>query len=211
MKHKLALLAWTHLAAFGFGYQVAPREMLDTEVSQSGFFQRDTMEILSATVSSLRSENKLLVYSYKGDTRVSVSRSKFWLFQGHQDLMVPASVIYFVDMANLASDAVAYDPEAKLVTVNLPPLKLGDIAFQPEEARAINGGLLTWSQEQVDELTKLNYASARKAFVKSAQDPTLVGIAKRQAIGNVTNYFQVPLHVAGHSDVRVAVKFAPLT
>jgi hypothetical protein len=209
MNHKLALLAGTHLATFALGFQLAPREMLDTEVRQTGFFQADTMAILSATVSSLRSENKLLVYSYKGDTRVSVSRSLFWLFRGHQDLMVPASASFVVDMADLAPDAVAYDPTAKLVTVILPPLVLGDIAFQPEEARTINGGLLTWSQDQIDALTRLNYASARKAFVKSAQDPTLVGIAKRHAIGNVTNYFQVPLHVAGHSDVRVAVRFAP--
>jgi hypothetical protein len=39
-------------------------------------------------------------------------------------------------------------------------------------------------------LTKLNYASARKALVKQAQDPTLVAIAKRQAIINVKNYFR---------------------
>ena len=208
MKHKLALLAGTHLATLSLGYSMAPREMLDTEVRQAGFFQADTMEVLSATVSSLRSENKLLVHSYKGDARVSVSRSLFWLFEGHQDLMVPASVGYFVDMANLAPDAVRFDPALKLVTVELPPLRLGEIAFQPEEARALNSGLLTWSQEQVDELTKLNYASARRAFVKSAQDPTLVGIAKRQAVSNVTSYFQVPLSVTGNGDIKVVVRFA---
>ncbi len=32
---------------------MAPREMLDTEVRQAGFFRADTMEILSATVGSL--------------------------------------------------------------------------------------------------------------------------------------------------------------
>ncbi len=70
MNHKLILLAGTHLATLGLGYGVAPRELLDTEVRQSGFFKADTMEVLSATVGSLRSESKLLVYSYKGDARV---------------------------------------------------------------------------------------------------------------------------------------------
>lgn len=209
MNHKLLLLAGTHLATFALGYQAAPRELLDTEVRQTGFFQADTMEILSATVSSLRSESKLLVYSYKGDARVSVSRSFFWPIEGDQDLMVPASVGYFVNMADLAPDAVRFNPETNVVTVQLPPLKLGDIAFQPEEARTINGGLLTFSQAQVDELSRLNYASARKAFVKQAQGSTLVEAAKRRAISNVQVYFAVPLRATGRPDIRVIAQFAP--
>lgn len=45
--------------------------MLDTQVKQAGFFQADTLKVLSATVASLRAESKLTVYAYKGDARVS--------------------------------------------------------------------------------------------------------------------------------------------
>jgi hypothetical protein len=182
--------------------------MLDTEVKQSGFFQTDTMKVLSATVSSLKAENQLLVFSYKGDTRVSVKRSKFWLFGGQQELMVPASVPYLMDMRELGLEDVKFDEKTKIVTVQLPPLKLGDIAFQPEAAKTLNGGLLTWSQAQVDELTRLNYATARKAFTKQAQGRELVGQAKRQAQENIKNYFEIPLRIVGQPDVRVVAEFA---
>lgn len=60
---------------------------------------------------------------------------------------------YNLNMANLSLDNVNFNEKAKIVTVRLPPLELGDISFQPEAARTLNGGLLTFSQEQVDELT----------------------------------------------------------
>ena len=207
MNHKLMLLAGTHLATFTLGFQLAPREMLDTEVRQSGLFRSETLGILSATVTSLRSENKLTVYAYKGDARVSVSRSLLWLFEGHQELIVPASVTYHLDLTKLAPDAVRFDPAAKLVTVRLPALVLGEVAFQPEAARTINGGLLSVRQSQVDELSRLNYASARKTFVKQAQDPTLVATAKREGVRNVQAYFAVPLRATGRSDIRVLAHF----
>lgn len=43
MRSKLALLAGTHLAALALGHQLAPWEMLDAEVKQTGFFQADTL------------------------------------------------------------------------------------------------------------------------------------------------------------------------
>lgn len=70
------VLAATHLGVGVVGYQLVPREMLDTEVNQAGFFTVDTKRVLSATVESLRSENKLLVFSYKGSATVTVARRK---------------------------------------------------------------------------------------------------------------------------------------
>ena len=88
----LRLLALTHLIAAGAGFAMAPRELLETEVTHSGFFETDTKRVLAAAVESLRAENKLLVYSYKGSAAVSVERTKLWLLTGRQDLIVPAQV-----------------------------------------------------------------------------------------------------------------------
>ncbi len=81
------------------------------------------------------------------------------------------------------------------------------MAFHVEAASAINGGLLTYSDQEVQELTKLNYASARKAFVKQAQGPSLVGQARSQAKQNIKNYFEIPLRIVGQPDVRVVAEF----
>lgn len=180
------VLAGTHLAAGIAGWCLAPRELLETEVTHTGFFTTDTKRVLSAAVESLRAEQKLLVYSFKGFAAVSVERDGLLMLDGRQDLIVPASVGYFVDLSGLTLDDVGYDEASRLITVRLPPLVMGDVAFEPEGARTINGGLLTFSQAEVDALSRLNYASARKAFIKQAQDTSLVAIAKRQAISNVT-------------------------
>lgn len=202
------ILAASHLAVGITGYTLAPREMLDTEVKQAGFFTVDTKKVLSATVTSLKAEDRLLVYSYRGYARVSVKRSKFFgLLGGNQELFVPAGVTYNLNMANLSLDNVNFNEKAKIVTVRLPPLELGDISFQPEAARTLNGGLLTFSQEQVDELSRINYATARKAFTKQAQGAALVDIARRQAKLNIQRYFEIPLRIAGLPDVRVVATF----
>ncbi len=202
----LRVLALTHLLAAGFGFAVAPRELLETEVVHKGFFETDTKRVLAAAVESLRSENKLLVYSYKGFVAVSVDRDGLLFFDGRQDLIVPAAVSYFVDLSDLTAD---YDETARVVTINLPPLVMGTIAFEIEGARTTNGGLLTYSQETVDELSRLNYGSARKAFVKQAQSRTVVDAAEQQAKANVESALALPLRIVGRTDIAVVARFRP--
>ena len=88
-------------------------------------------------------------------------------------------------------------------------LVLGDISFEPEAARTINGGLLTFSQDEVDELSRLNYAAARRAFLKQAQGRTLVDAAKSRAVENVRGYLGLALRAAGRGEVRVVATFDP--
>ena len=202
------LLAATHVAVFGVGYLVAPKDPVDTEVENTGFFQVDTTKVLATTVESLREENKLLVFTYKGTAKVKATRKILGgMFKGEQVLIVPAVVSYYLDLSDLNLADVRSDEQAKLVIVKLPKLVMGDIAFQPENATAINGGLLTFDEDQVEALRKLNYASARRAMVKQAQQPGLLKAAKRQAIENVESYFGIPLRIAGLPDVRVAATF----
>jgi hypothetical protein len=204
--HGWKVLAATHLLAAGAGFALAPREMLETEVRHSGLFRTDTKRVLSAAVESLRSENRLLVYSYRGSAAVSAERDGL-LLDGRQDLIVGAAVGYYVDVSRIGPGDVAYDERSAVVTVRLPPLTIGDVAFEPEAARTVNGGLLTYSQRQVDELTRLNYASARRAFVKQAQGETLVRLARAEAMRNVEASLEISLRAAGRDNVRVVATF----
>lgn len=203
----LALAATTHLAALGSGYALAPRQVLDEEAKHHGLFVQNTSKILAATVESLREENRLLVLSYKGSAKVTAEQTVLWLFEGRQELQVPAVVSYYIDLSELTLADVTFDEKAKLVRVRLPKLSIGDIAFQPENATTVNGGILTFSEEQVEALRKANYASARKAMVAQAQQPGLINAVKRQAIANVQAYFEIPLRIAGLPDVKVAAAF----
>lgn len=201
-----ALIA-THLGAVAVGWAVTDKTPVDEQVKHDGFFQITTSKVLATTVASLRDENRLLVFSYKGDARVRTERTKWWLFGGRQELSVPAVVNYYVDLSDLTLADVGYNETAKLVTVRLPKLILGDVAFQPENAATINGGLLTWDDDQVEAMRKLNYVSARRAMVAQAQQAGLINAARRRAIENVTNYFEIPLRIAGQPDVKVVALF----
>lgn len=203
----LGAIATSYLAAAGAGYWLAPRQLLDSEAKATGLFRTDATHVLSVTVESLRDQAQLIVYSYKGTARVEAERSVLWLFGGYQELIVPAVVTYLLPLSDLSFADLTFNEKAKLVTVRLPKVVLGDIAFQPENATTINGGVLTWSEEQTEALRKMNYASARRAMVAQAQQPGLLDAAKRQARTNIENYFAIPLRVAGLPDVKVAATF----
>jgi hypothetical protein len=201
------VLLVTHLSALGVGYAVADKRPVDTLVQNTGFLQVDTTKVLAATVESLREENRLLVFSYKGTAKIHTERVKWMVFAGRQELSVPAVVNYYVSLSELSLANVSYDEKAKIVRVLLPPVTVGDIAFQPENATTINGGLLSWDESQVEAWRKINYANARRAMVAQAQQPGLLNAAKRQATVDVATLFQIPLRVAGLPDVKVVAAF----
>jgi hypothetical protein len=206
-RQHLAVLLLLPISGFGLGYAVAPKEQLDHEVQQSGFLQTDTSRIISATVESLRDEKKMLVFSYKGTVKVHVERKMWFVLGGHQELIVPGVVPYYLDLSALSLSDVTYDEKSKILTVAVPKLSLGDIAFQPEDATTVNGGVLTFSDDVVAELAKTNYKQARRAFTAQAQGRILVEAAKKQAIGNIQSYFEIPLRITGHPEIRVVARF----
>ena len=202
------LIAFTlPLATFGLGYWIAPKEQLAHEVQEDGFFTVKETEVLSATVESLRAENKLVVWSYQGTANVRARDTDWWIFESEQRLIVPASVDYRLNLSELTLADVEYDESAKLVRVELPRLKLSSVAFYPEKATTINGGLLTLSDEKVQALNRRAYATARRAITAQAQQRAMVKVAKRKARENVGEFFEIPLRIAGHPDVRVAATF----
>ena len=203
----LSILMGSSLAAFGIGYIVAPTEQMDTEVTDGGLVSATTTQVLSATVESLRAENKLQVFTYKGGAKVSTGTDGLLFFNGEQELNVPAVVNYYLDLNQLTLADVTFDEKAKLVRVLLPKLQIGDIAFQPERATTVNGGLLTFSDAQVEAFRKQNYASARRAMVAQAQGKDIVAEAKEQAVGAVTSYFEIPLRIVGQPDVKIVATF----
>lgn len=202
-----ALLIVSHLAVAGGVYALTDRRPVDTEVKNEGYFQVDTTRVLATTVESLREERRMLIYSYKGTAKVQAKRSVWWLFGGRQELIVPGVVNYYVDLSDLSLADVSFNETAKIVTVRLPKVTLGDIAFQPENATTINGGILSWDDDQVEALRKLNYRNARRAMVAQAQQPGLLNAARKQARSNITGLFEIPLRIAGQPNVKVVATF----
>ena len=203
------------MAAFGLGYLVAPKEQLDSEVQYTGIMTTETHKVLSATVESLRSENKMLVFVYKGSVTVE-SKTQYRIpgtdrylpgVEGVQTLVVPFVNNYYLDLSKLTLGDISYNEQERRVTVRLPAVEMGDVAFQPERAVIINNGLLTFSQATVDELMRKSYGSARRAAIAQAQQPGMKQQAQKNAVANVQTYFEIPLRIVGQPDVKVVATF----
>lgn len=206
LKHAALTLAAVMGISFFAGYKVAPREILDSTVEHVGFLTVDTKRVLSATVDSLKSESHLVSYSYVGNQSVSINRSFWYLFKGDQQLNVPATVSYFVDLAKLNDSNATFDESTNTVTVVLPKLML-TVDFDPRRATMINSGMLTLKDSVVQALTKLNYNTARKSAIKQGQQAEFVRLAKERTRENIVRLFQVPLQVAGSAGVKIVVRF----
>ena len=207
LRHAALTLAAVAGVSFVVGYQVAPREILDSTVEHVGFLTVDTKKVLSATIESLKSESRLVSYSYVGTQNVSIDRDKWIVFNGNQQLIVPATVSYFIDLAQLTETSATFDESTNTVTVTLPKLML-TVEFDPRRATIINNGLLTLNDEVVQALTKINYDTARKTAIKQGQQAALVQSARDRTTENIERLFQVPLHAAGKAGVKVIVTFA---
>ena len=207
LRHAALTLAAVAGVSFVVGYQVAPREILDSTVEHVGFLTVDTKKVLSATIESLKSESRLVSYSYVGTQNVSIDRDKWIVFNGNQQLIVSATVSYFIDLAQLTETSATFDESTNTVTVTLPKLML-TVEFDPRRATIINNGLLTLNDEVVQALTKINYDTARKSAIKQGQQAALVQSARDRTTENIERLFQVPLHAAGKAGVKVIVTFA---
>ena len=192
--------------SFFTGYKIAPREILDSTVEHVGILTMDTKKVLSATVESLKLESRLVSYSYVGNQSVSIERSYWYLFNGHQQLTVPATVSYFVDMTKFHEASATFDESKNTVNVIVPGLML-TVEFDPRRATVINSGMPTLNDSVVQALTKLNYETARKSAIKQGQQDELVRLAKDRARENIERLFRVPLQVAGKVGVKISVSF----
>jgi hypothetical protein len=208
MNFKIGTLVLAVVAGLSFfvGYKLAPREILDSEVKHVGILVFDTKKVLSATIESLKSESRLVSYSYVGNQNVAISRSYWRLFNGNQQLIVPATVSYFVELAELTESSVTYNDVTNTVTITAPRLLLS-VDFDPRRATTVNSGLMTFSDSEVQALTKLNYDTARKSAVKQGQQSELVRLARERSKENIKRLFEIPLRVAGNTEVKILVKF----
>lgn len=191
---------------FTAGYAIAPKEQLDQEVTHSGFAIIDTKRVLSATVESLKSEFRLVSYSFVGNQNVSIDRSYWGIFNGYQQLSVPATISYFVELDKLQESSVVYDQTTNTVTIMLPKLML-TVDFDPRRSTITNSGMPTMNDSVVQALTKLNYDTARRSAIKQGQGAEFVRLAKETTAENIQRLFRTPLQIAGKKDVKILVKF----
>ena len=167
----------------------------------------DAQKVLSATIESIKSESRLTSYSYVGTQHVVIQQPLWIIFKGEQQLIVPTTVSYFIDLDKLTASSVVLDKATNTVRVTLPKLML-TVSIDPTRATFINSLPLVYTPSVRDAFAKLNYQNSIRSAIKQGQQPELVKQASERTKQNIERLFRVPLYAAGMNDLKINVVFS---
>jgi hypothetical protein len=182
----LALAAWFAWRAFG------PEDLGDP---------------LAASLTALEKQNKLTVFSAQLSPVVSSEDSRlFGAIRSRQVAVIPARVDYTIDLSKMNRGRLAWDPEAKTMSVQLPALTVGRPNLDEARAQYLREGVWITNTAQA-KLTRDNTRLAEQVAVRQAANPVLMDLARAAARSAVSQNIAIPLQVAGFGDVKVTVRF----
>lgn len=163
--------------------------------------------IVSASLEALKEQNILVPFTarFVADPTSRVRRIGM---TAQKTLIVPGTVRYELDLAALKPGDVAWDANAKTLTVTLPPLRISSPEMDPAGAVAYRDGALVMALTDAErQLDEANWKAAREEITEQARGATPMKLARTAAVNAVTANFALPLKSAG-VDALVVVRFA---
>jgi hypothetical protein len=198
-------LAAIAVISFTAGYLVVKNNC--DAVSVPAGLTLDAQKVLSATIESIKSESRLTSYSYVGTQHVAIHQPYWIIFKGQQQLIVPTTVSYYIDLDKLTASSVVLDKATNTVKITLPRLML-TVSIDPIRATFINNWPIVFTPSVRDALEKLNYQNSILSAIKQGQQPELVKQASERTKQNIERLFRVPLYAAGMNDLQINVVFS---
>lgn len=170
-------------------------------------FAPEPTSIAAATLQGMREQNRLSAFVANYVAVVTSEQSRLGL-SARKTLVMPGSVRYEVDLARLGEDDVAWDAQAKLLTVTLPPVELVGPTVDMTAIREFDSGGILMSLTNAEErLDAANRRAAQAELLRQARGPTPMRIARDATRRAVERNFALPMRAAG-LDARVVVRFA---
>lgn len=162
--------------------------------------------IVSASLEALQEQNVLIPFTARF-VADPTSRIRKLGLTAQKTLIVPGTVRYELNLAALKPDDVEWDGSARVLTVNLPPLRAAAPDMDPAGAVEYRDGALVLAVTDAEkQLDAANWKAAREEIAAQAQAATPMKLAKAAAINAVRANFALPLKAAGF-DAKVVVLF----
>ena len=170
-------------------------------------FAPDPVSIASASLESMREQNRLTVFAARYVAVVTSTQRRFGL-SAQKTLIMPGNVRYEIDLAALDQKDVRWNADTRQLFVTLPP----PIVAGPEVDMAAireydGGGVLMALSDAETQLDAANRRAGQAELLRQARGPVPMRLARDAARRAVERNFAMPLIAAG-LDVRVAVRFA---
>jgi hypothetical protein len=163
--------------------------------------------IASASLESMRAQNRLIAFAARYVSVTTSTTSKFG-FSAKRTLILPGDVRYELDLSKLQPGDVKWDGSAHTLSVKLPEI---EIAGPDVDLNAVQeygaGGVLSALTNADQSLDQSNRAAAVADLRKQASAEVPMRLARQAARAAVERSFAMPLVAAGFKDVKVVARF----
>lgn len=157
----------------------------------------DPVSIASASLSSLQEQNRLTVFSASYNATVTTTLTRLGL-SARKTLIMPGTVRYELDMAQLEAENVRWDARDKTLYVEMPAIDIARPEVQIEQIQTYDdGGILIALTDAEDVLDQANRRKGVAELAKQARNPVQMRLAREAARRAVRHNFAIPLQAAG--------------
>jgi hypothetical protein len=182
---------------------------LTTGIADRIFGGPNPKTIASASLESMRAENRLTVFAARYVSVVSSQEQRLGgLVSSERTLILPGDVRYEIDLSKLEPNDVAWDASSRTLKVKLPEI---DIAGPDVDINSVKeyggGGVLSALTNANQQLDQTNRARAVSDLRKQATAEVPMRLARQSARQAVERSFAMPLLAAGFKDVKVVARF----
>jgi hypothetical protein len=162
---------------------------------------------LATSLVAFEKQNRLTVFSAQLAPVVASDDSRmFGLVKSKQVAVIPARVDYTLDLSAMTRDRLAWNEEAKTLSVLLPPLRVTRPNLDEARAQYLREGVFI-TREAQDKLNRNTTRLAEQQATTAAANPVLMSLARSAAKDAIRQNLAIPLQVAGYGDVKVNVRF----
>jgi hypothetical protein len=166
----------------------------------------DPETVVAASLDGLREQNVLVPFTARY-VAVVTSRQTTLGITAQKTLIMPGTVRYEVDLAQLRQSDLSWDAATSRLTVLLPPLRLAGPEIALSEIREYRDGeLILWLTDAEQRLDAVNRRAGQRELLAQARGETPLRLARGAAIRAVEQSFAMPLRAAG-VEAEVAVRF----
>ncbi len=182
---------------------------ITTGIADRIFGGPDAKTIASASLQSMRAQNRLTVFAARYVSVVTSDQQRLGgLVSSERTLILPGDVRYEVDLSTLQPKDVSWDAASHTLKVQLPEI---DVAGPDVDINSVkeygSGGVLSALTNADQQLDATNRARAVQDLRKQATAAVPMQLARQAARQAVERSFAMPLLAAGFSNVKVVARF----
>jgi hypothetical protein len=174
------------------------------------FFETEEGDPVASAMLAFQKQNSLTVFSSRFEVVAESTDTRgiagFDLLKSRQAAIIPATVEYRLDLAQMDRDRFEWDEDSDTLSVVLPPLRISRPNLDEANARLFTEGAYV-TREASQDLSRNNSAQAERKAASFAKNPQVLGLARSAAKEAVRQNLAIPLQVAGYEDAKVEVMF----